>query len=455
MTVLFATRSRHDPRLEALASSDPARASAAKEALIADVARAVPLLVSCLDEDDDQLRLRAISLLGLIGDARAARPLASLLHDPAPLVRQRAAGALTRVSGPETVTVLGRLIAREPEVKVRLVAVRALVRLLQTGHDSASAALLERLADDAEDARVRRAAMGALPWLARLDDAAPVSALLDRLERDPCGDVARCARRMRARHARPRLEPWAMNRLLADLASPRLRVWRRAIAHLGPAGSAAIEPLIEAMAARPHDREYARRAVLLLKEMSPRQLARLGGLLESVREPVPLEALVEVAGHAGGRAVVVRLAGLLESLATAERDGPGQLHGARLKAHVALAQSGSRLAVKDLRLLLEDRRFPVRPDLVQAAAIVGTRCELPALLSAYRRSRGMTRLAVRDAVLAVLRRERIRRTDRSLMSLEPADRRAALEILGLPRPAQRRALLPGSRVDRAASALLT
>lgn len=455
MTVTFATRSHHDPRLEALGSTDAARVASAREALAADAAQAIPLLLSCLDDDNDPLRLRAISLLGLIGDARAARPLASLLHDPAASVRQRAASALTRVSGPETVAVLRRLLARETEPGVRLAGVRALVRLLQTGHDAASAPLLERLSDEEEEPRVRLAALGALPWLARLDDAAPVEALLSRLERDPCDTVARHAARMRSRPARARLDPWAIERLLDDLGDSRLRTWRRAITHLGPAGSAAIDPLVEAMLSRPADREYARRAVLLLKEMSPRQRARLAGHLETVREPVVLEALVEVAGDGGPRAVVARLATLVGSLATAERDGPGPLHGARRKAHLALAQSGSRLAVDDLRHLLEDRRFAVRSDLVQAASIIGTRCELPALLRAYRRSRGMTRLAVRDAVLTVLRRERIRRTDRSLAALEPADRRAALEILGLPRPASRRALLPSPRVDRAASALLT
>jgi hypothetical protein len=67
----------------------------------------------------------------------------------------------------------------------------------------------------------------------------------------------------------------------------------------------------------------------------------------------------------------------------------------------------------------------------------------------------MTRLALRDAVLAVLRREKIRRTDRSLLALEAADRRAALEILGLPRPSRPRPVLSSPRVDRPSAALLT
>jgi len=455
MAVLSAARNQSDPLLKGLASADPDAAGAAKEALVADPPRAVPLLVACLDADDDRLRLRSISLLGLLGDARAARPLASLLHDPSPLVRQRAAGALARVPSPDTVAALARLLAREPEARVRYVAVRSLARLAQTGHDSASRPLLERLSDGAEDPRVRIAALEAVPWLVGRTGAASVRALLERLATDPSGSVAQRARRILASNARPRLEAWAIQRLLDDLGSPRLGAWRRAIAQLGLGGGAVVEPAILALLARSNDREYARRVVLLLKELSPRQLARIGTYLDLVREPVPLETLVEIASHAGGRAIVVRLAALVRALAEDEADGPGALHGARIRAHLALAQAGSRIAADDLRALLEDRRFPVRAELVQAAAVVGTRRELGPLLRAYRRARGMTRLALRDAVLCVLRREKIRRTDRSLLALEAADRRAALEILGLPRPARPRAVLASPRVDRPSAALLT
>ncbi|MCU0230709.1 MAG: HEAT repeat domain-containing protein [Acidobacteria bacterium] len=455
MTVHSAARNRIDPLLTGLASADPEAAGAAKEALVADPPRAVPLLVACLDADDDRLRLRSISLLGLLGDERAGRPLASLLHDPSPLVRQRAAGALARVSSPDTVATLARLLAREPEARVRHVAVRSLARLAQTGHENASRPLLERLADDAEDPRVRIAALEAVPWLVGRGGAAPVRALLERLATDASGAVAQRARRILSSQSRPRLEAWAIQRLLEDLGCPRLGSWRRAIAQLGRAGGGIVEPAVLALLARPTDREYARRVVFLLKELSPRQLTRIGGYLDLVREPVPLETLVEIASHAGGRSIVVRLAALVRSLADDEAAGPGPLHGARARAHLALAQAGSRIAADDLRVLLEDRRFPVRPELVQAAAIVGTRRELGSLLRAYRRARGMTRLALREAVLAVLRREKIRRTDRSLLALEAADRKAALEILGLPRPARPRPVLASPRVDRPSTALLT
>lgn len=455
MAVLSAARNQADPLLKGLASADPGAAGAAKEALVADPPRAVPLLVASLDADDDRLRLRSISLLGLLGDARAARPLASLLHDPLPLVRQRAAGALARLPSPDTVAALARLLGREPEARVRHVAVRSLARLAQTGHDSASRPLLERLSDQAEDPRVRVAALEAVPWMAGRTGAASVRALLERLASDSSALVSQRAQRLLASNVRPRLEAWAILRLLDDLTSPRLGAWRRAIAQLGRAGGAVLEPAVHALLARPHDREYARRVVLLLKELSPRQLARVGSYLDLVREPVPLETLVEIASHAGGRAIVIRLAALVRALAEEEADGPGPRHGARVRAHLALAQAGSRIASDDLRSLLEDRRFPVRVELVQAAAVVGTRRELAPLLRAYRRARGMTRLALRDAVLSVLRREKIRRTDRSLLALEAADRRAALEILGLPRPARPRAVLSPARVDRPTTALLT
>lgn len=450
-----ATGPTSTPHIAALASGDPAVAGAAKAALAARGPEAVPLLLSCLDAETERLRLRAISLLSLLADGRAARPLTSLLHDPTPAIRQRAAGALARFPFPEVVSALGRLVEREKETSVRLVAVRSLVRLIQTGHDHAFRPLLDRLGHPQEEPRIRTAAMEALPWITRRQTMELTRGLLTRLAEDPCEAVARKARRMLASPARPRLEPWAIDKLLKDLAGDRLGVWRRALALLGLGGSAIVEPVIQAILKQPQDQGFIHRCTLVLKELPPRSLARLGVYLEVVREPAPLEALVDLAAGTGSRVLLVRLASLIRSLAEAAEEDGRQLDLVRQKAHLALAKAGSRLGVDDLRRLLEDRRVPVRPELAEAVAIVGTRRELPALVRGFRRSRGVARLALRDSVLAVARREKIRRTDRCFSLLEPAERRAALEILGpARRPGRMAPRLGTARIDRTSDPLL-
>ncbi len=126
-----------DPALAALASPDPAQVERGKAALIARGAGAVPLLIRCLDSEGDGVRLRALSLLALLGDSRAAGPVISLLRHPDPSVRARAAGALGGIAAPSATTALARLLDREKEVSVRLTVASALVRRIQTGHADA------------------------------------------------------------------------------------------------------------------------------------------------------------------------------------------------------------------------------------------------------------------------------------------------------------------------------
>ncbi len=424
-----------------LSSDDPEVVDRARAAFIARGADAVPLLIHCLDVDGDVLRQRALSLLALLGDARAAGPVSSLLRSPEPAVRLRAAGALARLGAPGTVPALARLLAREDDPGVRNAAVRSLVRLVQTGHDDALRPLLLVIADIDDDARVRNAALDAIPWAMPPGDGAVARALLQRFTDDDA--VGPKVNRMLGAPLRPRLEPWALDKLLGDLASDKLAVWRRAVSRLGRAGRAVVEPVCEAICLAPENRELARRAVLVLMAVSPRDLGRVAAYLDAVTAPIPLEAFVEVVGSRpdANRALLARLAALIHRLgAGPEANGPGPLDTVRQQAHLALASQGSRLAIDDMRRLLEDRRYPVRKELAEAAGLIAIGRDLPALLRAYRRCRGVFRLNLRDAVLQVCRREKIRRTDRALARLEPNERLAADEILGSrsrPRPRPR------------------
>jgi HEAT repeat protein len=410
--------------------SDAGRAEEARAGLVAAGSLAVPALLGALDEDNDRVRLRAIGLLALLGDRRAVAPVISLLHDPLPSVRLQAAGALARLNTGASVPALSRLLDREQHGSVRLVTVRSLVRLVQTGHEEALSPLLDCLSDRSEEPRIRCAALEGLGWIADPDQQAPARALLSRLADDPDPDVARKARRILKAPSAGRLESWALERLLEDLASPRLAIWRRAVALLGRSGGPAVDPIVQRMLARADDREFARRAVLTLRGLSPRQLARIGPYLEEIDQPVPLEALVDLAAAAGGAALLGRLAGVIERAAARGREGGGRWLAVRARAHLALARAGSRLAADDLRRLLQEPQLPLLPEVVEAAGRIGTRRDIPALVRAYRRSRGIDRLAAREAVFEVVRRERIRRTDRCLVQLDGQERRAAREILG-------------------------
>ena len=233
---------------------------------------------------------------------------------------------------------------------------------------------------------------------------------------------------------RSRLEPWALERLIERLASPRHVTWSRAVTLLGRAGGTATEPLVQAMLARPDRPEFARRVSLVLRELSPRQLERLGPYLELLEEPLVLETLIDVVEAVQGPALMARLGSLVQRLAeTTEAEGPGPCAGVRLRAHLALARSGSRMAIADLRTLLEDGRFPVRGEVARCAAMIGTRQDLPSLLEAYARSKGLSRLAVREAVIEIAYRERIRRNDKLIGRLGDRDRRALLDMLVAPK----------------------
>jgi hypothetical protein len=105
--------------------------------------------------------------------------------------------------------------------------------------------------------------------------------------------------------------------------------------------------------------------------------------------------------------------------------------------------------------MLRGSAAALMPQLAEAASLVGTRAELPALLDAYLGASGVTRLKLRDAALDIARRERLRRNDRWVCSLPDRERRAAVEILGQPRPRRRTGRLRPTGVDTASGSLLT
>lgn len=444
--------------LSRLASDDQSHSDEAKEALIAAGDEALPVLLEALDGDDDALKTRILSLLALLGSAQTAAPVAALLHDPSSRVRRHAASALARIPSSRSVPAIRRLLERDRNVGVRLSAVRSLIRLVQTGRDEALSVLLHVMSDRSEPPRVRRAALTVMPWvLASEPDEGqtPPRAMLARLARDPEPSVAGQARRMLEDPPPSRLEPWVVAKLLADLGSRRLSVWQRAVGLLGRGGTQIVEPLVDTMFQRAHDDTYLRRGALILKGLSSRQLVRLVPYFESLDEPAPLKTLIGVAGDTGSRPLLLAVSRLIASIAEGAGNGdPRALDDVRQLGHRALAKAGSRLAADDLCHLLARESSPGMP-VIEAAALIGTRKELVPLLEAYRRCRGFKRLAIRDAVWQIVRREKIRRNDRLLARLDEPNQRAVREILGAASPGQRNGRRGARRIDNLADPLLS
>lgn len=115
--------------------------------------RAYPVLIRSLNDPDDEVRAKAATALGLLGDRRAAGYLLErLLGDPAPFVRARIATALGQFNDPEVIDRLVRALG-DPAWWVRLRSVEALEHI---GGD-AEGPLLAALDDTDPEIRTRAA----------------------------------------------------------------------------------------------------------------------------------------------------------------------------------------------------------------------------------------------------------------------------------------------------------
>jgi HEAT repeat protein len=89
----------------------PARAWAANVLGEVRAQRAFPSVVRLLDDPEDEVRAKAATALGRIGDRRAVGYLVDhLLSDPAPFVRARISAALGQLGGPEVIERLVRAL---------------------------------------------------------------------------------------------------------------------------------------------------------------------------------------------------------------------------------------------------------------------------------------------------------------------------------------------------------
>ncbi len=247
------------------ADADTTRSAAVALGRIGD-RRAVPGLLSLIDERTRDLWVPVISALARLGDMRSFEPLLRLLGDPDVAVRQAAVGALNSVGHPDMVTrVCGML--DDPSPLLRESAVKIVGYF---GYPECVEAILERCTD--QDVSVRAAALEHLPYF---DDPRMLPVLADAIVDGP-----------------PRARA-AAAKALGALSGPEPR--------------ALLEKALED--AEPWVRYFA--AISLGRLAIPETLIRLGGVAASDPATHVRVAAIEAIGTIGGEAAV----GILKPIA--------------------------------------------------------------------------------------------------------------------------------------------
>ena len=424
-----------------LGSRSPQRIDAARARLSIIGPRAVDDLIEALEGTNNRIRSHAMPLLAMIQDPRGREPLLAMLLDRNPRLRLIATRSLSRFPAADVVAGLNRTLDRERRPEIRVAAVQSLVEQYAAGQESAIRRVLDLLLDPEEWADARVAAFALLRSL----HSSQRRSILKRLTDDPDRRIRRAAESYGA-SAESRTEADLREWLLL-LGSDDHAAWSAAVQRLSGWAAAVIPPLLERMRERANDPEFCTRAGMVLKALGPRRGRAVADALDSIDEPLPLQALVDVIGAFGEKALIYRLKDLIDRLADAESAATGAnshdlLVHVRARAHLELARIGSRVAIRDLRTCLSNHERRVDLEMLEAVELIGKRDEISVLLRAYGREDEVVRERVAKVVRTIMRRERIRRNAKILNAL-PADQRLALESI-LPRlPARPR--LPGGR----------
>ncbi len=419
-----------------MGSRKPTCVDAARARLSIIGPRAVEELIEALEGDNHRVRARVMPLLALIQDSRGRGPLIAMLLDRNSRLREIAARCLGRFPAPDSVAALNRVLGKDRSEKVKMGAVQSLIEQYAAGHDPAICKVLDVLTDTAASTGVRLAALALLPKLRP----SARRGILERLERDVDDTLRHEAAKVEQNAETGNESPVGIDSAIAALASKDYSVWNEAVGHLAAHGSAAIRSLLTEMQSRAHDPEYCNRAGIALKAMGPRKRRALAEALGEIEEPLPLQVLVEVIGALGEKSLIYKLKELIDRLARrpthpADVNGWDPMQRVRAKAHLELARIGSRVAIQDLGDALGDPERRVEPEMLEAVELIGTRDEIGVLLRAHGREDDFMQERIAEVVLAIRKRERIRRNNRIFRSLSDEQFRALEQIM--PRPALR------------------
>ncbi|MGE5091028.1 MAG: HEAT repeat domain-containing protein [Bacillota bacterium] len=406
-----------DPLIEVLQQPgrQPARAWAAN--VLGDVraARAFPVLVRSLGDLEDEVRGKAASALGRLGDRRAVPYLLEhLLSDPAPFVRARIAGALGQFGDADVIDRLVRALG-DPAWWVRMRSVEALEQIGEVAEGPLLVAL-----DDADPEIRSRAAVA----LERLGVPARLVGMIERGERaDEAGSL---------------LVKFAIagaHELLAELLlhpSPRVRL--ATVIAIRRAGRRDLAAELTGTATGDADGAIRAEAFEALRVLGLREAvpAALTGMVDA-SEPARTAA-IRLIGELGGtesipglrartsdpepavRAAAARALGLLRASTAApdfRRLLPDPSPDVRQAAATAIGEAGARQLGDDLVPLLDDGEPRVRTAAATALGRVGNVGAVPAMVRAFREADP----ALREAIAG------------SVAQLKPSEVRALLDIL--------------------------
>ena len=347
----------------------PARAWAANVLGELKAPRAFGTLARALEDPDDEVRGKAASSLGMVGDRRAvARLLDRLMADPAPFVRARIAAALGRFDAPEVVDRLVRGLGD----RAWWVRMRSVEALEQIGAP-AEGALLAALEDTDPEIRLR-AAMG----LERLGVPARLTAMIEAGDASP--EVIDTFARFGTAGARELLSEQLRH------GSPAVR--GAAVEAIRRAARHDVSGELVATAGADPSPEVRASALEALRELGVRQavpvaLDRLGD-----GDPRVREAAVALVGHLGSKDTAGELRRRVG-------DGTPTVRAAIATALGMLHAPDSR---PELGAMLGDPEAEVRAAAARALGRTGDRAAIPALLEALGTGDAALRDAVSDAV---------------------------------------------------------
>lgn len=393
---------------------------------------AFPALVRSLGDLDDEVRAKAATALGRLGDRRAVSYLLeSLLGDPAPFVRARIAAALGRFGQPEVIDHLVRALGDQ----AWWVRMRSVEALEQIG-SAAEGPLLMALDDADPEIRVRAASA-----LERLGVPASLVGMIQRGER--------------MAEAMETLVKFAMagaRELLAELLvhpAPEVRtavvtaVRRGARRDLGPAlvrlARTDADPAIRSMG-------FDTLRALRVPEAVPAAVEGMVDPDERVRA-----AAVALVGDIGGpetvgqlrtrtadpervvRAAAVRALGLMKTPAAAPdfqrllEDPDSEVRHA---AAGAAGEAGARQLVPALAAALGDSHAEVRVAAARSLGMLGERRAVPDLLRAYAGAEPDLREAVIEAISRLDPTTAVGLVDQLIESGDSAGKIGAIRTLG-------------------------
>ena len=392
-------------------------------------AEAIEPMLEALDGTDNRIRARVMPLIAAVQDPRGREPLLAMLLDRNARIRLIAARCLARFPGAETVAALQRSAEKEKRKDVRKAAISSLIEQFSAGQDGALKQVVNVLLDPREIDEIRIAAFALLPHLPLRQQRGIVKPLCE----DSSVPLRKLARRFGEDQKKSdQLTLREVHAWIERLADDDYVVWNGAVQKLSASGERVVDPLIDQMCLRATDPVYCCRAAIVLKSLGPRRCrARIAAALDRVDEPLPLQSLIEVIAACGDRALTYRLKDLIDRLSDTPLENLrfDPCLRVRSKAHLALANIGSRVAIADLRETLNRTDIRAETEMLDAVARVGKKDELSLLLRLWLRSDAFLQPHVAETVRRIMRRERIRRNATVFKSMTSAQRAALTKIL--------------------------